>query len=190
MLGCGVVGGVRGEDAGGVKGRLQVYVLAGQSNMQGHAQVRTFEHIGMDPVTMPMLAKMTGADGRPKVCERVWIASLGSAEAEQTGKLTAGYGAAQGGPKIGPEFTFGLYMEELTGGPILLIKTAWGGKSLNTDFRPPGSGAYPFSEAQLEGFRKAGKDVEAMRAAKAAETGVNYRLMVEYVRKVLGDIGK
>ena len=190
LLGCGVAGGVSGEEAAGAKGRLQVYVLAGQSNMQGHAQVRTFEHIGMDPATVPMLAKMTGADGKPKVCERVWIASLGSADEERTGKLTAGFGVGQGGPKIGPEFTFGLYMEELTEAPILLIKTAWGGKSLNTDFRPPGSGPYPFSEAQLEGFRKAGKDVEAMRAAKAAETGVNYRLMVEYVRKVVGDIGK
>ena len=30
---------------------LQVFILAGQSNMQGHAQVRTLEHIGMDPKT-------------------------------------------------------------------------------------------------------------------------------------------
>ena len=32
---------------------LQVYILAGQSNMQGHAKVTTFEHIGMDPATKP-----------------------------------------------------------------------------------------------------------------------------------------
>src|SRR6187431_325008 len=87
---------------------LQVYILAGQSNMQGHAKVATFEHIGMDPATKPMLAEMLGADGKPKVCERVWISSIGCADgdAEQTGKLTAGFGASQGGPKIGPEFTF------------------------------------------------------------------------------------
>ena len=30
---------------------LQVFILAGQSNMQGHAKVSTFEHIGMDPAT-------------------------------------------------------------------------------------------------------------------------------------------
>jgi len=30
---------------------LQIYILAGQSNMQGHAKVSTFEHIGMDPAT-------------------------------------------------------------------------------------------------------------------------------------------
>ena len=54
-------------------GKLKVFILAGQSNMQGHAKVSTFEHIGMDPATKPMLDEMLGADGKPKVCERVWI---------------------------------------------------------------------------------------------------------------------
>ncbi len=61
---------------------LQVYILAGQSNMQGHAKVTTFEHIGMDPATKPMLAEMQNPDGSPKVCERVWISSIGCADAE------------------------------------------------------------------------------------------------------------
>lgn len=167
---------------------LQIYVLAGQSNMQGHAKVTTFEHIGMDPATRPMLAEMQGPDGTPKVCDRVWICSLGSADTERTGKLTAGFGAAQNGPKIGPEFTFGLYLEKYTDAPILLIKTAWGGKSLNTDFRPPSAGPYVFNETQLAAFQKQGKDPAAMRAAKAKETGVNYHLMVDYVKSVLGDL--
>src|SRR3954451_16303164 len=89
---------------------LQVFILAGQSNMQGHAKVSTFEHVGMDPATKPMLLEMLGADGRPKVCERVWISSIGCADTEQTGKLTAGFGDSHNGPKIGPEFTFGIYM--------------------------------------------------------------------------------
>jgi hypothetical protein len=167
---------------------LQVYILAGQSNMQGHAQVRTFEHIGMDPATKPMLDEMQNADGSPKVCERVWISSLGSADTIQTGKLTAGFGAAQNGPKIGPEFTFGIYTQKVTKAPILLIKTAWGGKSLNTDFRPPSAGPYVFNESQLEGFQKQGKDLVAIKAEKEMATGVNYRLMIEHVKQVLVDI--
>lgn len=167
---------------------LQVFILAGQSNMQGHAKVTTFDHIGMDPATKPMLAEMQNADGTPKVCERVWISSLGSADAEQTGKLTAGFGASQNGPKIGPEFTFGLYMQKFTDAPILLIKTAWGGKSLNTDFRPPSAGPYVFNETQLAAFQKQGKDIVSIKAEKEKETGVSYRLMVEHVKKVLGDI--
>jgi len=54
---------------------LKVFLLAGQSNMQGHAKVSTSEHIGMDPATKPMLPERLGADGKPKVCERVWISS-------------------------------------------------------------------------------------------------------------------
>ena len=167
---------------------LQVYILAGQSNMQGHAKISTMEVIGMDPATKPMLAEMTGPDGKPKVCERVWISSVGCSKddtTEQTGKLTAGFGATT--EKIGPEFTFGLYMQKFTDAPILLIKTSWGGKSLNTDFRPPSAGPYVFNESQLAGFAKQGKDVAAMNAAKEKETGVYYRLMIEHVKKVLAD---
>ena len=165
---------------------LKVFILAGQSNMQGHAKVSTFEHIGMDPATKPMLAEMLGADGKPKVCERVWISSIGCAAAEQTGKLTAGFGASS--EKIGPEFTFGLTMQKFTDAPILLIKTSWGGKSLNTDFRPPSAGPYVFNETQLAAFQRQGKDVAALKAEKDKATGVYYRLMVEHVKKVLADL--
>lgn len=157
--------------------------------MQGHAKISTFEHIGMDPATKPLLAEMTNADGSPKVCQRVWISSIGCSTgdtAEQTGKLTAGFGATT--EKIGPEFTFGLTMEKLTDSPILIIKTSWGGKSINTDFRSPSAGPYVFNEVQLANFKKQGKDLAEMNAAKAKETGVYYRLMIEHVKKVLGDI--
>ena len=167
---------------------LQIYILAGQSNMQGHAKISTMEVIGMDPATKPMLAEMMGADGKPKVCERVWISSIGcrkDPQEEQTGKLTAGFGATT--EKIGPEFTFGLYTQKTTDAPILLIKTSWGGKSLNTDFRSPGAGPYVFNETQLAGFAKQGKDVAEMNAAKEKETGVYYRIMIEHVKKVLAD---
>lgn len=167
---------------------LQVYVLAGQSNMQGHAQVRTFEHLGMDPATKPLLDEMVNTDGSPRVLDRVWISSIGSSDTEQTGKLTAGFGASQNGPKIGPEFTFGITIEKYSRGPILLIKTAWGGKSLNTDFRSPSAGPYVFNETQLANFRKQGKDLDAIQAEKQMATGVYYRLMIDHVKNVLSNI--
>lgn len=168
---------------------LQVYILTGQSNMQGHAKITTFEHIGMDPATKPMLADMLGSDGKPKVCERVWISAIGCSKDDTTelsGKLTAGFGASP--EKIGPEFTFGIHMEKSTVGRVLLIKTAWGGKSLNTDFRPPSAGPYVFNETQLAGFRKQGKDLAAIQAEKERATGVYYRMMIDHVKKVLSDI--
>jgi len=169
--------------------KLQVYILAGQSNMQGHAKISTFEHLGMDEATKPMLARMTGADGKPRVSERVWISALGGGgdeREEKTGRLTAGFGASA--EKIGPEFTFGLYTEKPDGAPVLLIKTAWGGKSLHTDFRSPSAGPFVFNAPQLAAFQKQGKDVAAMQAEKDKATGVYYRLMLEHVKSVLGDI--
>jgi len=167
---------------------LQIYILAGQSNMQGHAKVSTFPHLGMDPETVPLLAEMQTADGRPVVCERVWISSLGSADNEQLGKLTTGFGAAAGGPKIGPEFTFGLRMQKAIPGRILLIKTAWGGRSLNTDFRPPSAGPYVFNQQQLAGLQRQNKDLKAAQQEKDNATGVAYRQMIEHVRNVLADL--
>ena len=172
--------------AGEPKKLLQIYILAGQSNMQGHAKISTFEHIGMDPASKPMLDRMIDADGKPTVCQRVWISSIGCAESEQTGKLTAGFGASP--EKIGPEFTFGIYTQSLTDAPILIIKTSWGGKSLHTDFRPPSAGPYVFNESLLANLEKQGKDIAAIRAAKEKETGVFYRQMIEHVKLVLGDI--
>lgn len=167
---------------------LKVYILAGQSNMQGHAQIRTIEHLALDPASKPMLDEMVNTDGTPKVCERVWITSLGTAETEQVGKLTIGFGASQNGPKIGPEFTFGLTIQKQIKNPILLIKTSWGGKSLHTDFRPPSAGPYEFNQTQLVQLQKQGKDIAAVKAEKAAATGVNYQLMIQHVRSVLADI--
>ncbi|ADG67271.1 protein of unknown function DUF303 acetylesterase putative [Planctopirus limnophila DSM 3776] len=174
---------------------LKVFILAGQSNMEGHARVETFDYIGDDPVTLPLLKKMRGADGKPVVCEGVWISYFtgsGDKNGEGFGPLTAGYGSRRNpqedGGKIGPEFTFGIAMDAAFEEPVLLIKTAWGGKSLNTDFRPPSAGPYVFNEKQLSDFRKQGKDIESIQKAKAEETGHYYRLMVDHVKHVLSDI--
>ena len=176
---------------------LKVFILAGQSNMEGHAKVETFDYIGDDPATAPLLKMMRGTDGKPAVCDHVWISYLtgrydGSANGEGLGKLSAGFGArgdkpAQDGGKIGPEFTFGLTMDTALSEPVLIIKTAWGGRSLNTEFRPPSAGPYEFGEAHLAQMQKQGKDIAAEKAAKAQETGRFYRYMIEHVKSVLAD---
>jgi alpha-galactosidase len=176
---------------------LKVFILAGQSNMEGHARIETFDYIGDDPATAPLLKMMRGPDGKPAVAGGAWISYLtgrydGSANGEGTGRLTAGFGArgdqpTKDGGKIGPEFTFGLTMDAAFTEPVLLIKTAWGGRSLNTEFRPPSAGPYEFSEAQLAQMQKQGKDIAAVKAEKAKETGRFYRYMIEHVKNVLAD---
>ncbi|MEM9589540.1 MAG: sialate O-acetylesterase [Planctomycetota bacterium] len=169
---------------------LQVYLLAGQSNMQGHAHVRTFDHIGMDPDTAPLLKVMRNEVGSPRTCENVWISSIGasSGDEEKYGQLTVGFGAKAGGPKIGPEFTFGIYTQRAIKQPMLIIKTAWGGKSLHTDFRPPSAGPSELSEQQLENLRRRGRDVAQAQAERVRATGHYYRLMIQHIEKVLGNI--
>jgi len=98
---------------------LKVFIMAGQSNMQGHANVSTLDSMADDPNTAPILKEMRNADGTPRVCDKVWISSVGCAgdgwsdAIEQTGKLTVGFGASAA--EIGPEFTFGIYIEKLLG---------------------------------------------------------------------------
>ena len=176
---------------------LKVFILAGQSNMEGPAKIETFDYIGDDPATASLLKQMRGSDGKPRVCDGAWISYLTGANEknfEITGKLTAGYGSMWGldstkpGDKIGPEFTFGLAMDAAFQEPVLIIKAAWGGKSLHTDFRPPSAGPYVFNETQLANIAKRGKDLAEAKAKKATETGVYYRLMVEHVKRVLGNI--
>jgi alpha-galactosidase len=188
---------------------LKVFILAGQSNMEGHAEIRTFDYIGKDPRTAPLLGEMRNPDGKPKLCERVWMSYLtgpydGSANGEGLGKLTTGFGArgdqpTKDGGKIGPEFTFGIYMEKGLPQPILLIKTAWGGRSLNTEFRPPSAGPYRLPKEIQEVWDKHPDGAhgvpklaerEKWQAEKDAACGVFYRMMVEHVKKVLADPGR
>ena len=185
---------------------LKVFVLAGQSNMEGHAAISTFDYIGKDPLTAPMLEEMRNPDGTPRICDKVWVSYLtgpydGSANGEGLGKLTTGFGARGDQPtrdcgKIGPEFTFGIYMEKELAQPILIIKAAWGGRSLNTEFRPPSAGPYQLpKEIQkvwdqhpqgAHGIPKL-EDRKKWREQKDAASGVFYRMMVEHVKKVLAD---
>ena len=136
--------------------KLKVFILAGQSNMEGHAKVETLDYLGDDLANAPLLRQMRGPDGKPRVCDRVWISYFtgsGDNHSEGFGLLTAGYGSrpypAKDGGKFGPKFTFGITMEAALYEPVLLIKAAWAGKSLQTDFRPPSAWPYVFNEAQL-----------------------------------------
>jgi hypothetical protein len=79
------------------------------------------------------------------VGKRTYIAAYGGVNraAEPgvaTGPLSTGYGARP--TAFGPEYAFGIMMEKTLDQPILIIKTAWGGKSLHYDFRPPSAGPY------------------------------------------------
>jgi Carbohydrate esterase, sialic acid-specific acetylesterase len=153
---------------------LKVFILAGQSNMEGHAESYTFPAIAKDPKTADLYKQMVDAADKPVVCKDVWISYAygnfsGDPIGRKAGNLTAGWGSQHHNIcKIGPEFTFGITMQKHLGEPILLIKNAWGGKSLMVDFRPP-SGGEPTDPKHKE------------------NAGKFYREMMSHVKDVLAD---
>ncbi|MEM7475819.1 MAG: sialate O-acetylesterase [Planctomycetota bacterium] len=110
------------------------------------------------------------------ISDRVYITSIADRN-KRSGKLSVGFGGDA--KKIGPEYAFGLSIAEKIEGPILIIKTSWGGKSLNYNFRPPSAGKYELTEKE-----KAGDKAEQIQK----NAGLNYRMMTETVRKVLDSL--
>jgi hypothetical protein len=122
---------------------VKVFLLAGQSNMEGHGFVAadpkrnggkgSLEHVARDTATADKFKHLLAADGKWAVRDDVWIHYL-----DRKGKLTAGFGVKE--DRIGPELGFGFVIGDAFEEPVLLIKLAWGGKSLGKDFRPPSAG--------------------------------------------------
>jgi hypothetical protein len=110
------------------------------------------------------------------VSDRVYINSIADRN-KKSGKLSVGYGGDTS--KIGPEYSLGLSIAEQIDGPILLIKTSWGGKSLHYDFRPPSAGEYQLDEKQ-----KASDKVDEIKQ----KAGLNYRMMNEAIHTVLDNL--
>lgn len=122
--------------------KVRVFVLAGQSNMQGFGEIT-------DPQNLPG----TLVDVLQKDVNGTW-SKLGNKdnwteldnaylyfernEGTIRSKVTVGQGAFSN--LIGPELMFAHQLDEYYDDPVLIIKTAWGGKSLAEDFRPPSAG--------------------------------------------------
>jgi len=122
---------------------LKVFILAGQSNMEGQGVIAaepkrndgkgSLEYLVKNLDTAERFKHQVDEAGTWRVREDVWIWYLG-----RHGPLTVGYGARQ--DRIGPELGFGYVVGDALDNQVLLIKCAWGGKSLAKDFRPPSSG--------------------------------------------------
>ena len=165
-----------------MKKPVKVFILAGQSNMQGQSLLRTLDHLGNDPEYGQLLKKLKAPDGSCTVRDDVWIYYDRGKGAAKKGPLTAGYGVSDN--HLGPEWMFGQIVGDHYDNQVLLIKTAWGGQSLAVNFRPPSAGDLPLAtypeaaRAKLEAGIKDGTLVPGHR----------YREMIETVRKVLGNL--
>lgn len=120
---------------------IKVFILAGQSNMEGYGGIQTLDELGDDPACDGLLRTIRKADRTFVTRDDVFL-YYDRDDQPISGPLTVGQGA--GPDRIGPELMFGILMGEFYEEPVLLIKTAWGGKDLYCDFRPPSAGKPPY----------------------------------------------
>ena len=112
---------------------VKVFILAGQSNMEGKGKIDPLlNHQIKDKETKDFFAHFH-KNGEYIMRDDVWINYL-----DRHGELTVGYGSPG---CIGLELQFGHIIGDYYDEQVLLIKTAWGGKSIGRDFRPPSSRA-------------------------------------------------
>lgn len=147
---------------------IQVFILAGQSNMEGQAVVDldgknyndgkgTLKALFDDPEKAKLLQHLKNDKGVWSVRQNVWVRYQREKRPLLTGPLTMGYTVYGDKHHFGPELQFGHVVGDHCGGQVLLIKTAWGGKSLYKDFRPPSAGGElgPYYSKMLEDVRTA-----------------------------------
>ena len=137
--------------AGDATGPIKVFILAGQSNMEGQGVVSMDDPKNynggkgnlvwsmQNSQSAALMKHLKNEKGEWVVREDVQI-SFKVGDKVRKGGLTVGYTGYGGSSHIGPELQFGHVMGDFFKEPVLLIKTAWGGKSLYVDFRPPSSG--------------------------------------------------
>lgn len=168
---------------------VKVFILAGQSNMEGKVQRKLMDYQAQAPETRDLFKHLRDENGWI-TRDDVFIKYL-----DEHGPLTVGYGS---GDRTGVELEFGTVVGDALKEPVLLVKTAWGGHSLVKDFRPPSAGFPPAEklEAELEGARKQTEKNNAERKREdplptmddiKSGYGISYRNMIEDVRGVMAD---
>jgi hypothetical protein len=149
-------------------GPLRVLILAGQSNMEGQGVVDltgkdynegkgTLAWLLQDPAKAARFKHLQDQPGHWAVRDDVWVDYRREEGPLLHGPLTVGFSVYGDGHHFGPELQFGWVMGDYFTNQVLLIKTAWGGKSLYKDFRPPSSGGKvgPYYAKMLVEIREA-----------------------------------
>ncbi|MEM7013672.1 MAG: sialate O-acetylesterase [Verrucomicrobiota bacterium] len=173
------------------EGPVKIFILAGQSNMEGHGKVEMglnpeydendksskreikgglagLRHLATSPGTSKKYGHFLGEDGEWIERDDVWV--LTTTSGKKSGRLSVGFGK---GSWFGPELQFGHRVGDLVDEPVLLVKTAWGGHSLGINFRPPSSGKPNYEKQRFN----------------EEDLGASYREMVKIVKETRANLG-
>jgi alpha-galactosidase len=156
---------------------VKVFILAGQSNMAGHGETEKGEKGNLSWLvkndTKGKYQHLVDKNGAWKVRDDIYVYAHDKFDVLHTGGLSIGYGAYE--TTIGPELQFGNVVGDYFDENVLLIKTAWGGKSLAVDFCPPSA----VSDSGYVRIPYAPKD-----------TGYYYVQMLATIYEVLNNLNK
>jgi hypothetical protein len=156
---------------------IKVFILAGQSNMQGQGRSEQ----GLGSVNGAIGSLRYQVDNDPDKYGKLvdgggnWIARDDVKVFYRRSDLTQGRSIKKGNllpefgvddARIGPELGFGWAIGEFLGEPVLIVKASWGGKSLYADFRSPSA-----------------------VAKRGGEVGDYYVGMMDYVHDALDNLG-
>ena len=173
----------------GKKKPVKVFILAGQSNMEGQGSVdhddERDSNGGKGNLVWSMkhsksadkMKKLKNEKGEWVVRDDVLVSFKVGGDKLLKGGLTVGftgYGADGSRRHMGPELGFGFVLGDFYEEPVLLIKTAWGGHSLHGHFRSPSSGKPAYDTGNWP---------------KAEDVGQSYREMVKEVRAAVAELG-
>lgn len=158
---------------------VQVFILAGQSNMVGHGKADEGHdnvkggigslryQVEHDPKNYGHLVNEDGS-WKTRDDVKVWWrdSDVTAPRAVIKGNLKIGYAQSRNPGWIGPEYGFGWVIGDRLKQPVLIIKVAWGGKSLNVDFRPPSAAA-----------------------TRGGVVGTYYKALIEYTHDCVSNLG-
>ncbi len=122
--------------------KVRVFILAGQSNMQGHGAIDDPENDLGDLIDVIQNDESgdwsdVGRVDNWNTLNDVFLYYEGD-DGTIKQNVTVGQGANSN--SFGPELMFAHQLDKFYDDPVVIIKTAWGGKNLAEDFRPPSAG--------------------------------------------------
>ncbi len=171
----------RAED----KKPVKVFILAGQSNMQGHSRISMGKDGDLDYAARQEQFAYLKKDGQWVERDDVWYYHKDGKGEVTTSNLKPGLGANAG---VGPELGFGHVLGNHYDEQVLLIKCAWGGQAIGMTFRPPSSGLPDDATLQTmyEGAKK--KQPDLTMDEYQQRFGVRYRQVLSEVKEVLSNL--
>ena len=127
FIGLALATNVLAADATGDQTKsLKVFLLAGQSNMQGYGIISASKDEDLDHAAKNDFKYLKDADGKWVERKDVWYYEKDGDRVCNL-KINLGATSKRFGPKVGPELAFGHEMGKHFDEQVLLIKCAWGG---------------------------------------------------------------